>query len=304
MITLKYQAHVRDLGWLEPVDGGCIAGTVGQARPMEAFRITDMNIPKLGVNAFAYVRDMGWSAGNIQGEDVGTTGLGKPIEAVKIGLFGELASDYTIWYRLHVQDVGFMDWVRNGELSGTVGGGKAAEAIQIILVKNDENFWPASNTVTPFEDLTPVEPPVNKEDKRANVLNIASAHVGYISGSDEDSVFGQRYAGQNAGAWCAYFVRSVMDDAGVDWPETGYCPTVVEWAKAYDRWTLHPEPGFAVLYDFNYNGTSDHIGIVESVRSDGSICAIEGNTTDGAGGPVGVYRRNRSSGILGYVNPF
>lgn len=301
MVNLKYQAHVKDLGWLPPVENGTIAGTTGQARPMEAFRITEMNIPGLGINAYAHVSDLGWSAGNIQGEDVGSTGLGKPIEAVKIGLFGELAKDYTIWYRLHVQDIGFMDWVRNGELSGTVGGGRPAEAIQIILVKNDENFWPASNTTAPFQDLTPKAPPAPQVDLRQKVLDTARSHLGYVSGSSNDSAFGRRYAGQNAGSWCAYFVRAVMEDAGVkNWPKTGYCPDVVQWAKANGRWTGTPEPGFAVLYDFNYNGTSDHIGIVEKVYSSSHVQAIEGNT----GSPVGVYRKNRSSGILGYVNPY
>lgn len=291
MQDIKYMAHVSEIGWLGEVPNGSIAGTVGQGRAMEAFRITSNNIPGLGVRGYAHVQDLGWSTGNNQGEDVGSTGLGKHIEAVKLELYGDEAPNYTIWYRLHVAGFGFLSWVRNGEISGTTGGNVQAEAIQIMLVRNDENFWPANDTNVPFMDLTPPPPAVNIPQ---NVIDHACSWIGYISeGGSNYSVFGE-------GDWCCKFVKGLYINNGVNFPDTDWVPTVKDWAVENGRWTGTPQPGFAVLFDFNGNGTPDHIGIVKEVISSDHCITVEGNT----GNPIGVYEKDRDAYILGYVNPF
>lgn len=301
MARIKYRAHCSDFGWQEPVEDGSIAGTIGEHRAMEAYRIEEINLPGVGVHAFAYVQDAGWSAGNIQTEDVGSTGKGKHIEAVKMGLFGENADKYDIFYRLHIQDKGFLNWSSNGGVNGTIGGNVQAEAIQIYVTEKGTNKYPAVDCIDSFEDLTPPPQPEQPAvDKRQLLLDTARSYLGYVSGTGQDSWFGRQYAGPNAGAWCAYFVRWCNDTAGIEFPDTGYCPTVVEWAKQNGRWTSNPEPGFWVLFDFNQNGTADHIGIVEQAISRNHVIALEGNT----GTPTGVYRKDRDFGIMGYVNPF
>lgn len=297
MVDIKYQVKLIDSNnWQEPVKNGEIAGTCGQSRPLEALRIVDMNTPGLGIVGYALVSDMGWSGANIQGQDIGSTGLGRHIEAIKLGLFGEKANDYTIWYRCHVQDIGFMDWVRNGELSGTENGNKQIEAIQIVLCRNDENVWLASNTTEPYRFIERPKPQVNT----SSILDIARGHLGYLSYSEDDSAFGRRLVGEMAGNWCCYFCVCCALDAGLSVPVTGYCPTMMDWAKQTGRFTGSPQPGYFVLYDWDGNGVPNHIGIVEEVYSSNHILAIEGNTGD----PVGVYRKDRDYGILGFVNPF
>ena len=58
----------------------------------------------------------------------------KQLEAIKIELTGEMKERYDIYYRVHVEDYGWMDWKKNGEISGTVGEAKRIEAIEIKLV--------------------------------------------------------------------------------------------------------------------------------------------------------------------------
>lgn len=297
MIT--YKAHVADLGWLDLVDDGKIAGTVGQNRPLEAFQITNVDIPEVGVQAFALVQDLGWSSGNIQTEDVGTTGLGKHIEAVKMGLFGARADEYDIWYRCHVQDYGWFNWSCNGAINGTEGGNRQLEAIQIEIHPKSEGFSPRVDYDGEYINLTPQNPP---QAEKPNILDIARSHIGYITGTSSDSEFGRRIAGANAGDWCCYAVVCWALDAGLNVPITGYVPTMKDWAVDNGRWVGDPQPGYFVLFDFNGNGTPDHIGIVEEVHSSNCVTSIEGNTDQGSG--IGVYRVYRDYGILGYVNPF
>ena len=69
------------------------------------------------------------------GELAGTTGQSKRVEAVKIKLEDELAEKYDIYYRVHIQDYGWMNWASNGDLAGTTGQSKRIEALRIELVE-------------------------------------------------------------------------------------------------------------------------------------------------------------------------
>lgn len=307
MYKLKYQAHVAGRGWLDPVEEGQIAGTVGEQTQLEAVRIFLDSDDGSNIHAFAKPNGMNWSNGNLSGEDVGTTGLGVAMEAFKAGLTGSLYDTHDLWYNVHVSNLGWMGWNKNGQVVGTEGssGNNRIEAIQ-IRIEPKGKAWFGVDDVASYKNVTPPKPPDEPEDsKRVRVIERARSYLGYTSGTSDDSVFGRRQAGAFAGSWCAYFVMSVFEDEGLDntIPFYGYCPTVVDVAQRQGTWrpagTYIPKTGDLVLYDFNYNGVSDHIGIVESVPYNGAVYAIEGNT----GSPVGVYRKLRDYGILGYVVP-
>lgn len=89
--------------------------------------------------------------------------------------------------------------------------------------------------------------------------------------------------------------------------KTAGCPAMHNSAKAKKMtvtWA-NRKKGDIVLFDFNHNGTADHIGIVVSVNSDGSITTIEGNTDYGNntnGGQVQVRTRYKSQ-VLCFVRP-
>ena len=87
--------------------------------------------------------------------------------------------------------------------------------------------------------------------------------------------------------------------------KTDNCPEMWNRAKKLGMTAKKgsQKPGDLVLYDFNGNGTPDHIGIVVQV-SKGYIRAVEGNTGSGSNTNGGeVQNRKRSGHILGYVRP-
>lgn len=299
-MLIKYGAHVSEWAWLPEVEDGKIAGTVGGNRALEAFKISELNLPNSNINAKAHVQDVGWMEFGNVGSVIGTTGQAKHVEAVIIGLTGDAYNTHDIWYRCHVQDYGWLEWSCNGGVNGTTGGNKQVEAIQIEIHDKNEGFSPRVDTDIEFIDLTPQAPPTPPRDPRADLIAIAASHLGYAPGTSADSAFGRRIDGPNAGDWCCYFVVCCCLDAGLAVPVTGYCPYMLDWAQQNGRFTGNPEPGFLVLYDFNGNGVPDHIGIIEQVYASDHVLAIEGNTGD----PIGVYRKDRDWGILGYVNPF
>jgi hypothetical protein len=98
------------------------------------------------------------------------------------------------------------------------------------------------------------------------------------------------------GAWCAYFVSWASRQAGAPLGDYGQgfgrVDDVWAWAQGAGRTTQTPAPGDLVVWD-------EHIGIVESVRPDGSITTVEGNSSDQVaqrtygpdhGGAVGFVR--------------
>lgn len=105
--------------------------------------------------------------------------------------------------------------------------------------------------------------------------------------------------------WCAAFAMNLLKDHGVlnldGLTNRNYCPTIEKWATGKGIYgkpgKYAPKPGDAVLFDWQRDGTSDHIGIVEKVEN-GKVYVIEGNSSNSV--KRNVYPLN-SSKIDGYV---
>lgn len=92
--------------------------------------------------------------------------------------------------------------------------------------------------------------------------------------------------GFDAIEWCGCFAGNMMMLAGGHVTNrVGYCPSIVADAMGktdgFMEWQSDHRngvgPGWLVLYDWNNDGTADHVGIVKSIHANGLI-AIEGNT--------------------------
>ncbi|MEY3554188.1 MAG: CHAP domain-containing protein [Microcystis aeruginosa Ma_QC_Ca_00000000_S207] len=143
------------------------------------------------------------------------------------------------------------------------------------------------------------------------VLQIAAREIGYKENpkNSNHNKFGIWY-GMDYQPWCAMFVSYCFYNAGLPLPITtpkgfAYCPYGVQWFRNKGWWHTDPQVGDVVFYDWGGDDVSDHVGIVEKVNSDGSIVAIEGNTSDGFGDSNGgeVCRKTQKKGILGYGRP-
>lgn len=133
---LQYQTHVQTYGWQEMAEGGVKAGTEGQAKRMEALKLSLVNQKYSGnIEYKVHVQTYGWMNTMRNGALAGTTGQAKRMEAIQIQLTGQMAKQYDIYYRVHSQSYGWLGWAKNGQSAGTEGLAKRMEAIQIVLVK-------------------------------------------------------------------------------------------------------------------------------------------------------------------------
>jgi peptidoglycan hydrolase-like protein with peptidoglycan-binding domain len=144
----------------------------------------------------------------------------------------------------------------------------------------------------------------------ARILARAATQIGYVEGANDDSKFGDWYGLPN-NPWCAMFVSWVFHQEGMPLKAStakGFaaCSAGRDWFKAKGRFTTSsPKPGYVVFYDWKVPAREplDHVGIVERVNRDGSIVAIEGNSSNPGGGRQGVFRQPRRFGIVGYGIP-
>lgn len=103
--------------------------------------------------------------------------------------------------------------------------------------------------------------------------------------------------------WCACFVSWCANQAGLIQkeavPKFSVCTDGVAWFQAKGKWQSGgsvPTPGTIIFFDWDHDGASDHVGIVESC--DGTtVHTIEGNSGDAV--KQNNYTVNSQS-ILGY----
>jgi hypothetical protein len=120
------------------------------------------------------------------------------------------------------------------------------------------------------------------------ILNAVRPEVGVAEqppGSNDSpriAQFRQATAGSGVGPWCAYFASWAARQAGVPLGDQGQgfgrVDDVYAWAQKSGKAIpngpgVHPQPGDLIVWD-------EHIGVVDSVDSDGSIHTIEGNSSD------------------------
>ena len=135
-----------------------------------------------------------------------------------------------------------------------------------------------------------------------DIVEVALSQVGNVGGAPYWSWYGF----SSRVEWCACFVSWCANECGYieagAVPKFSYCPSGVQWFRDAGLWLpggSEPAPGDIVFFDWDNDGTSDHVGIVESC--DGStVRTVEGNSSDSC------RRRSysvASSSILGYGTP-
>jgi len=121
------------------------------------------------------------------------------------------------------------------------------------------------------------------------IVNLVSKEVGVAEqppGSNDSpriAQFRQATAGSGVGPWCAYFASWAAREAGVPLGDNGQgfgrVDDVYAWAQKAGKaipntgGDVKPQPGDLIVWD-------EHIGVVESVGTDGTINTIEGNSSD------------------------
>lgn len=282
-----YRAHCQNYGWFDIVRDGQIAGSTGYSARLEAlqFYVTQA----IGdLEASVYVQTKGWLNYIIHPDTLnsdrpicGTTGEALSIEAIRLSL----KNNYTglrLRYCTHIQDVGWTSPVWDGEVSGSEQSFRRIEAIRIWL-DDPEN---------PFKDPnTDMKAPVNI-GRAMDVINAAYGELGYYAPDDPEpgskygrwmaDLFNESWlAGPSESVWwCCMFVSWCLDKANVHmdgFPSYNTDVSLNSGASEYEVDIYDVQYGDIVIFDWNWDGATDHIGFATGSFDGTGFTTIEGN---------------------------
>lgn len=153
-----------------------------------------------------------------------------------------------------------------------------------------------------------------------DVLSHAAYRIGYYAPDDPEpgseagrwlaNKMGQPWlAGPSEDIWwCMAFVSMCFDMAGEIDAIGGFSYNTDVTKNRMKKVSIEDaQRGDVVLFDWDQDGLTDHVGIVEANLGDGWLQTIEGNTSPSNAGSQsagnGVYRRQRSWGIDCVLRP-
>lgn len=151
--------------------------------------------------------------------------------------------------------------------------------------------------------------------KAEDVLEIARKRIGKKESPPNsnsidcnDWYYNKKGIKGSAYPWCCVEMQYVFHLAGASnlLKRTASCSELLSWFKKNGRFYKTPQVGDLVFYNFSHpNSLADHVGIVDTVNKNGSIYAIEGNTSVNGSQDNGgaVLRRLRTGKIVGYGRP-
>ena len=112
------------------------------------------------------------------------------------------------------------------------------------------------------------------------VVDIAKSQVGNVGGQPYWSWYGFNSRVE----WCACFVSWCYGQMGLSEPRFAACQSQgIPWFQSHGQWGgrdyANIAPGDAIFFDWDLDGSADHVGIV--VGTDGSrVYTVEGNSSD------------------------
>ena len=141
-------------------------------------------------------------------------------------------------------------------------------------------FGGGSPDGSPSEDLSGVHFVNGTRPGNTELVDLAKQQVGNVGGYPYWSWYGFNSRVE----WCACFVSWCYNQAGKSEPRFAGCQSQgVPWFQSRGQWGSRDyeniAPGDAIFFDWDLDGSADHVGIV--IGTDGSrVYTVEGNSGD------------------------
>ena len=141
-------------------------------------------------------------------------------------------------------------------------------------------FGGGSSDTSASEDLSGVQFVNGTRPGNTEIVDIAKRQVGNVGGRPYWSWYGFNSRVE----WCACFVSWCYGQTGLSEPRFAACQSQgIPWFTSRGQWGARGyeniAPGDAIFFDWDLDGSADHVGIV--IGTDGSrVYTVEGNSGD------------------------
>ena len=209
-------------------------------------------------------------------------------EGASADLISDLRDTYLSYFGLEINNEEAKQVLKNTE-SGDEASLKSSEYTH--NVQKTKNSAVKSDTSASSEGV------ISSNLQEGFAKNAVDAAAKYLKeGCNESNgshyKFGEPSGLKASDPWCAAFVHYVFKEAnnGKEAMEgctnVNYCPSIENWAEKNNIKAFRNEaqegkvkPGDAIIFDWDQDGTADHIGIVTEIK-DGKVYTIEGNSSN------------------------
>jgi len=194
---------------------------------------------------------------------------------------------------------GYISWAKTN-----YGGYSYANAVEFSTMQASKLWWSSYGDTQYVAHVLRYYPYGRAFTAGGNqaIVEVALTQVGNQGGQPYWSWYGF----DSRAEWCACFVSWCADQCGCIEsglvPKFAGCVDGANWFKSNGKWqnrTYEPKAGDIIFFDWEGDGTTDHVGIVEKCEN-GIVYTVEGNSHD-------ACKQNQyavgSSSIYGYGVP-
>ncbi len=175
---VEYRACTEKAGWQQWVRNKVTAGDIATSDKIQVVKILLTDTYKGGIAYKTYAMGQGWQEQATNGDASGSTA---GIQALRVELFGDIKTNYSVKYRVHLLGKDWTPWVQDGKEAGVTSGNDVIDGYEVILTNKEgaeitgeaadySADLPATEGVTPSESKS-TEVVMNSNDSQNQTVN-------------------------------------------------------------------------------------------------------------------------------------
>ena len=135
-VSIRYSVRKGGGGWVAASDGAQAStwnGSIVCGANALSVKIADS--PVAGSVQFqGYAAGNGWTDQKVDGGDAGPFSESAIFSGIKVSFTGDLQNYADIWYRVYVNDFGWLGWAKNGALAGTTNLNLQVQSVEMVAL--------------------------------------------------------------------------------------------------------------------------------------------------------------------------
>ncbi|WP_186297405.1 GH25 family lysozyme [Enorma shizhengliae] len=135
-VSIRYSVRKGGGGWVAASDGAQASTWNGSiVCGANALSVSIVDSPVAGSVQFqGYAAGNGWTDQKVDGGDAGPFSESAIFSGIKVSFTGDLQNYADIWYRVYVNDFGWLGWAKNGALAGTTNLSLQVQSVEMIAL--------------------------------------------------------------------------------------------------------------------------------------------------------------------------
>ena len=170
---VEYRACLENSGWLDWVRNKETSGDITKGEKLRVIKMILTDTNEGGIAYTTYAMGEGWQEKATNGD---ATGSISGIQGIKVALFGDISTKYSVKYRVHMLNGDWTEWVKDAAVAGVTSGNSVIDGYEAVLIGKDGNEV-ITEAVDYSKDLPVTDNTQQSESKSTEVTNVENIVV-------------------------------------------------------------------------------------------------------------------------------